>query len=250
MLHSPAMRISPVDLPSLREQLQELTARVCEVWETSVAADDAIGHPQLLRDALSQWVDMLDQLQHGGHRHGAGRAELDTLGEYGLQLLEDLAAQAASLQQKALAIEIEQLCLPFALWIARNGGELRNLRPIVNALAALVDPPERPQMMAQLCACCCELVDAASPNCQEPEDSDAYPPWRQLLLNRAIIATHSRQPELMTAAFDAVVEHLPHDAQRFFTERMEQLATSDYPAPVHELVRRYFLAHAQRSRLH
>ncbi len=237
-------------MPSLRERLSELADRVCEIWETSGLTDDAGDVPPLLRDALAQWVDRLDHLQLGVRKPGVGNIELDALGEQGLRLLTDLARQATRINQPALATEIEQLCLPFALWIGRNGGEIRDLAPVVRALKDLVDRPARPQVKAQLFACCCELVDAASPTCQEHRDGDAHQAWRLLLLNRAIVATHSQNPDLMTAAFDAVAEHLPHDAQQFFTERMEQMAATDYPAQVRDLVRHYFLVHTQRSQLH
>ena len=69
-------------------------------------------------------------------------------------------------------------------------------------------------------------------------------------INRAIVATRSHNPELMEPAFDAIVECLPQEAQRFFAEGMEQMAIIDYPTQVRDLVRRYYLAHTQRRLLH
>ena len=54
----------------------------------------------------------------------------------------------------------------------------------------------------------------------------------------------------MEAAFDAIVDHLPGEAHRFFTEGMEQMAVIDYPDTVRDVVRRYFLAHGIPQRLH
>jgi hypothetical protein len=245
------MRLPPADLPYLREQLLELAAQVRDAWDASDPPRAQIDSPTLLRDALSQLIDMLGHVQEARLAEEADPAEINTLGEYGLHLLDELAQLAAGLDQPTLATRIEQLCLPFALWIARQGGEIRSLGPVVNALAHYANAASHPQTMAALYTCCCELIEAASPACEEQASQGAQPhPWRLLLLNRAIVATRSHNPELMEAAFDAIVEHLPEEARRFFAEGMEQMAIIDYPDPVRDVVRRYFLAHGTARLLH
>jgi hypothetical protein len=54
----------------------------------------------------------------------------------------------------------------------------------------------------------------------------------------------------MTAAFDAIVEHMPDAAPAFFAESMERLAIIDYPEAVRETVTRYYLANAVQQHLH
>ena len=44
----------------------------------------------------------------------------------------------------------------------------------------------------------------------------------------------------MEPAFNAIVEPLPNDAERFFAEGMEQMAIIDYPEHVRTVVRRYY----------
>jgi len=244
------MRVPPVDLPYLREQFRDLAAQVREAWDASSHAAAEVDTPRQLRDALLQLVDMLAHIEAAGADTDAASAEINTLGEYGLHLLEELAPLAASLDQAALANRIEQQCLPFALWIARHGGEIRHLAPVVNALAHYANMASHPQTMGHLYTCCCELVEAASPACEEQPSRGAQHPWRLLLLNRAIVATRSHNPELMEAAFDAIVDHLPGEAHRFFAEGMEQMAVIDYPDTVRDVVRRYFLAHGIPQRLH
>ncbi len=244
------MRLPPVDLPYLREQIRELAAQLREVWEGPGPADDGTDDPALLSDAMAQLLGLLEQIDDGDAQTRISNAELNTLGEYGLHLLEDLAVLAGGLSQPALAAEIQQLCLPFALWVARQGGEIRNLSPIVNGLAHFANHASQPQAMAALYGYCCELVDAASPACEDHDKHEAHEPWRLLLINRAIIATRSHNPELMAPAFDAIAECLPGEAQRFFAEAMEQIAIIDYPPQVGDVVRRYYLAHTRRSMLH
>jgi hypothetical protein len=244
------MNLPPVDLPYLYERYRELAARVQEAWETSGPANDEINTPAMLRQAMSQLIEMLDHIHDETGADAPKPAEINALCEYGLHLLEELSQLAADLDQPVLEAEILHLSLPCALWFARQGGEIRNLAPVVSTLAFFANQSSDPQVMANLFTQCCELVEASSPACEDSATHDPQNPWRLLLLNRAIIATRSHNPELMEPAFDAIVECLPQDAVRFFTEGMEQMAIIDYPSPVREIVGRYFATYASSRRLH
>lgn len=250
MVNSRGMRIPPADLGYLRDQFTELADQISEHWEASALAESETDSPGTLRDAMAQLVDMLSPLDRGEHGGEPRRAEVNTLGEYGLHLIDELSGLARQANQPQLAADVECLSLPFALWIARNEGEIRNLAPIVNALAQFANRTTQPQAMGALYTYCCEVIEAASPACEDVFLSDGRHPWRLLLLNRAIVATRSLNPELMTAAFDAIVEQLPEEAQHFFAEGMEQMAVIDYPDHVRELMKRYYLANAAPRRLH
>lgn len=243
------MKVPPVDLFYLRERLHELASKLRDAWESAIVSPET-DPPALLSDALLQLIDMLGHVQKGGPGDQPNPTEINTLGEYGLSLLDELAQLAGQLDHPALATEIEGLSLPYALWIARHGGEIRHLTPVVNALAQFANQASRPAAMSDLYGQCCELVDATSPMLEESVTSDPRHPWRLLLLNRAIVATRSHNPELMESAFDAVVECLPQDACSFFAEGMDQMAIIDYPDHVRDIVRRYFMAHAVPKRLH
>lgn len=245
MLDSALMNDLPVDLGLLRERVRDLRAELGD--ETSPAGDAtrrAAGDPGLVCDALLQLFDLLEQT--GG---GADSGEMTALGEYGLQLLEELGATARGHAGATRGTTIEQLCLPFALWIARHGGELRDLAPVVNGLAFQANQQSRPDAMAALYVCCCELVDAVSPRQHEDIERPGHP-FRLLLLNRAIVATRSHNPDFIVTAFDAILEHVPEEGPAFFAEAMEQMAVIDYPEHVRQLVRRYFVAHAKPRQLH
>lgn len=244
------MRIPPVDLSYLREQFRDLAAQAREAWDASRPAGSGDDNPAQLGDALSQLIDVLGHIQDIEPDTASNPAEINTLGEYGLHLLDELSRLAASLDQTSLAGQIEQLCLPFALWIGRHGGEIRTLAPVVNAVAHYANQASHPQTMAVLYTYCCEIVEAASPVCEEQRGDDPRNPWRLLLLNRAIVATRSHNPDLMEPAFDAIVDQLPHEAHRFFSEGMEQMTIIDYPDHVRDVMQRYFLMHGAPKRLH
>ena len=250
VLNCPAMSMPPADLSYLRERVRELATLVHETWESSCRDPQDADDPRPTGDALLQLIDMLDHLQSDAHVPGISPAELNTLSEYGLQLLSELAGTASRLDHPTLAAEIEHLSFPYALWIARHGGEIRRLESVVNALAHFANQSSSPETMASLYCQCCELIDATSPAAEEGSAGNPRNPWRLLLLNRAIVATRSLNAEFMEPAFNAIVELLPNDAERFFAEGMEQMAVIDYPEHVRAVVRRYYLAHAVPRRLH
>ena len=250
MLNSDAMNLPPADLSYLRERFKELATLVREYCETTSLQSEDSEATVMLRDAMLQLVDMLDQIQENPEKTKATPNELTTLGEYGLHLIEDLGQLAVENEQADLYREIEHLSLPFALWIARHGGEIRNLAPVVNSIAHFANQNSQPHTMASLYTCCCEVIEAISPTCENPSSSDPNDPWRLLLLNRAIVATRSHNQELMEPAYDAIVESLPEDAERFFSEGMEQMTIIEYPNHVREIMKRYYLAHTRPKRLH
>lgn len=239
----------PADLSFLQERLADLEAQARDAWESSAEADPTES-PELLRDAMRQLLDHLARIDAQSDDAGKDVVELTALGEYGVHLLEQLAGIATACGQPGLARELEHLCLPLALWLTRRGAEIRRLEPIVNALAHHANQAQRPQAMVGLYTCFSEIAESLSPNCEDAASRDPNNPWRLLLLNRAIVATRSHNPELMVPAFDAIVEHLPADAAGFFAEGMEQITVIDYPDQVKEVIRRYFLTHARPKRLH
>ena len=243
------MRLPPADLPYLREQLAELRALLQERWETSPIAHESTDTPGLLGDAAFQLFDMLDMATRDNESLDVRATEITTLGEYGMHLLAELANLAVRLDVPKLQAQIDRLHLPLALWIARHGGEIRDLEPAVNALAQFANVASEPHTMSSLYTHCCELIEAASPACEE-KNAPGHVPWRLLLVNRAIVATRSHNPELMVAAFDAIVEQLPSEAGSFFAEGMEQMSLIDYPDHVRELVQRYYIDCARPRRLH
>ena len=241
------MRLPPADLSYVLDRFTELFEQIDSVSED----DDAhLDESVQLSDAMPRLIDLLVRLgdqQSAIDRHPG---ELTTYGDYGLHMLERLADAAQRAQRDDLCQEVELLCLSFALWIVRNGGELRQLRAVANALARLTNLAPQSPVTTELYGCCCELIEAASPTFENQGVAQPAEPWRQLLLHRATLATWSRNPELIEPAYEAIVEHLPAEAGHFFADGMEQIAVMNYPDGVSDLIRRYFLAHGKPRHLH
>jgi hypothetical protein len=168
-------------------------------------------------------------------------ADITALGDHGIDLLSQLAALAEGLNRPQLARDIEGLSFPLAVWLARADAEIITLYPVVNGAAALANRLKSPRELAQLYVLLCEIGSAVSPAVsQEPLRGESGRPWRVFLLNKAIVATRSHQPELMEQAFDALAEHLPEDAPEFFREGMEQMDALEYPPAVRGVMESWF----------
>ncbi len=253
------MKIPPVDIRYVAEVFSRAAQEVAEVYEDAGnPVEPSVSTPNLMTEAMLQLVDVL---QHRSDRDVQREAEpaegllsnadIHDLGDYGLNLLAEMSDMASQLKLVSQSSEIESLALPFGLWIARQGGELSTLEPVVNTLATLANSLEDPAKLEDLCNMANEIVDATSPALAHDLDtSNPFRPWRILLLNRAILATRSHRTRLMENAFDAINEHLPADAPGFFRDGMEQMELLDYPDHVREVVQRYFNLWSNRRALH
>ena len=234
------MDSTEVDIEALGATLASASERLCTAWdqlkgpvygvETEPREVAAALHQ--LFAVLSRWEDVEESLDV---------PDLERLTDYGLGLVQELAATAALLDMGRLGQEIELQAYPFAVWAARRGVPLRVLDPVVNAVALLANNASEPEDLERLFKGISEIAEAVDPGIRgDLEASGQGRPWRLLLLNRAIIATRTHQPEIMEAAFAAVVQYLPDDASRFFAEGMEQMELLDYPSHVRQVMQRYY----------
>lgn len=239
------MQIPPVDLGFLLDRSRELCGRVADAWEDQDRDGSGPGGPDAVAAGIEHLFAALEGLERASPeapQSRPGAAELRDLATYGVGLLTELAACARRAGMDDEASGAETLTVPFSVLMARQGAELSALEPVVNALATLANGLSDPADLAQLFGLMGEIVGAVSPAvAQDPGGSDPQRPWRVLLLNRAIVATRSHRPALMGVAFDAVVEHLPQDAARFFEEGMAQMDALDYPPHVRAVMERYYL---------
>ena len=204
----------------------------------------AAGDLALVCQAFDQLVDVMKRIEVDSHArgdtsmpHASDAGDITELGEYALKLLENLAAldnESAAREHSAwLAIEL-------AVWIARHGGQIDTLEPVVDGLASLANQLSEPHDLEALSAIVAEICNAVSPVIREDlERVNPGRPWRVLLLNRSIIATRSHNPDLMEEAFAILTQYLPEDAARFFTEGMQQMEALDYPAQVRKVMEKY-----------
>ena len=243
------MDISPFDLSELREVFEVLADVICENWEGSEEPS-----PLLIKKAVLQLFDVLNQNDTDKYQPTGAtlrQEEIDELGEYGLTLLQEMSAFATDLGLHEVAENMEDLSFPFAVWLVRKNSEIKNLEPVVNALTRKANQIEEPLHLKQLFQYTNEIIENLSPKIiQDLEKTNPMRPWRILIINRAIIATRTHDQEIMSNAFDALIENLPEDAARFFEEGLEQMHLIDYPEHVKELMQHYFLLHGTSRTIH
>jgi hypothetical protein len=230
-----------VDLAATAQSLQRDAATVVSAHAASGARAGSTPPPLV--------AESLDTLCRVLLRHEADAAagspplspdELSELCEQGLMLLGELAEAARTLGLGELHGRILAHALPLALWVARQGGELRMLEPVVDRLAALANQTQEATELRAIYAAAGEVMAASAAPIRQDLDKSPGRPWRVLLLNRAIVATRTHDPDLMEAAYEDLGRLLPEDAPRFFEEGMRQMDVVGYPQPVREVMKRYY----------
>jgi hypothetical protein len=243
------MKFDAISLMPLSEALRELSQPVCDVWEGNEEPS-----PDLVLKALLQLFSLLEKNSIDPSAHNTDRLnpdEVNELGEYGLTLLEEMTAFADDLGMNDIANSIEDLAFPFAIWLARNNVELKNIAPVVNALSRKIDVINENHMLKQLFSYTSEIIECLNPVItQDTEKTESTHPWRILVINRALLAARSHDLDLMKNAFDLLTEQLPDEAASFFEESVEQMHLAEYPEAVQELMQQYFLMHCTSHTLH
>lgn len=241
----------PLNSEALREQLGELLAELALAAQDDASVTDA---PTDILAAFGQLMEILLRLENE-YRSGTPetRRELadgaTDLGEFAFTLLAKT--------ERALSVTPERksqraaLDLGFAYWVARHGGGIRDLAPLVDAVALLANRTETPAALADLATVMLALIDTAAPAyVQDLDNTNPGRPWRLLHLNLGIVATRAGRPELMELAFARLVTHLPQDAAQFFHQGIQQLERIDYPESVRAVMQNYFQRWGGKPALH
>ncbi|UHD17190.1 hypothetical protein [Thiocapsa bogorovii] len=244
-----------VDLSDIADELKRLGDEIQRAYDDSEQTVEPA--PQV---SLSGFAQLLDAVRAGeaeprGESAQVSRpvtgAEPEALLEHGLGLLRELGDVARRLSLESQAQAVEVLAVPFACWMLRRGGELQHPEDVVNALAILANRLSRPEELAELYGLMGEIAEGiGADRVQGMDPTDPTDPWLVLLINRGIVATRSQQPALMEESFAAIGEQLPDHAPNFFREGMGQMEALNYPAPVREVMQRYFDKWCSGQRLH
>lgn len=247
--------LPPIDISHIAQRLDELGEELQRVSDESPEPVEPT--PQALLTGLERLLDVLHAADSGSRtdfarqiRQATG-SDPELILEHGLHLIVQLAELAQRLNLPKQSQALERLALPLSVWMLRRGCELPHPEPVVNALARLANGLRRPESLVELYGLMNEIMDAIGiERALELETDNPARPWRVLLINRAIVATRTRQPVLMEAAFQTIAEHLPEEAPDFFREGMGQMEALDYPPQAREVMQRYFEAWCSGQRLH
>lgn len=245
----------PLNSDTLQERLGELLAELAlpaATVDTAGAApmEDSVA----ILTAFGRLIDIMQQLEKDYRKATpehcdelAGNAT--ELGEFAFQLLGKTARALPATPEHLT--QYAALDVGFAYWVARHGGIVRDLVPLVDRMALLANRTQSPELLADLAVVMLALIDTAAP-LHMPDLDSANPgrPWRLLHLNLGIVATRSRRPDLMELAFARLVRHLPEDAAQFFHHGMQQVERIEYPESVRTVMQGYFTRWGGKPALH
>ena len=256
------LQIQP-DQDYFRQRLHQLLDALRQAQGAAAEPIQAADSPVLLEEALFQLLDIIARVESDARATDSDRrgkiharqvvrqADITELGEYSIGLLGELEhwLQRHQLEEQQTLLAEVQMAL--ALWVARHGGELLTLEPVVDALAQFANRTLDPEQLIDLFAYMGEIVEAVAPTIrQDLEKANPGRPWRVLNLNRAIVATRSHDQAAIEEAYDRLAELLPEEAPRFFAEGMQQMEALDYPPHVRSLVENYYHDWNRKHRLH
>lgn len=238
------------------EQLKDTFEQASEQLDLSLQArmqaQDDLGLQML--DAMRQTLDIMQRLD-ADRRHGKispmDDSDVGRVGNYGLELLDELSVLAGSRGLQQAMLELQRLTIPVALWLADNGGRVERLEPVVNAFAGYANDIRRPEQLLVLSRTIGRVIDAVADDIrQDLEATNPMRPWRILNLNWAIIATRSHDVEQMEQVFARMMQHIPADARGFFREGMQQMDIVGYPDRVRQVMAKYNQLVGNESSLH
>jgi len=239
------MDIPPADMGWFAETFDQAAERVLQAWD-----DADLGTPaneptaELLCGAMEQLIALLRANEPINSPTGSwapDSPDFSEMGDYGLNILEELALLSEDLGIDDERQTWDMLALSLGRWIIYQGGEISTLGGIVNGLAFLANHTEARDGLEALYNLMTEIINATSPIAQQPQDElHQTNPWHILLLNRGIVATRLLSPRLMDIAYSEIAQLIPEKAAGFFREGMEQLELINYPPQVRAIIEQYF----------
>jgi hypothetical protein len=224
----------------MHAQAEHALQHLVSAYQSSTSPDQ-IG-PDTLGKSLEQFFAILDSIEHPAQsRNEVDQEEMQDLADHGLGLMNELNDWAVKLNCDEAQRIFTGLCIPVALWCARQHMSLTQLEPIVNALSRLANSTQDSQLLGEISDAVDVIMNAVSPRIKQDLDkSNPGRPWRILNLNHGIVATRSHDPKRMEAVFEQLLYRLPEDAPEFFQDGIQQMDRIGYPPHVRAVMEKYY----------
>lgn len=209
-------------------------------------------HASKVQAMADQLVEMLDTARFDDQMSPCEKTHIQAprvthIGNLALDFADMLQALAQEADLHHAASPLAQLRIASACWVARHGGQIQQLEPVVDALAAEANETDHTAWLAELAECMTEIMRAVDPSIiGSASDSEQANPWRLLNINAGIVATRSHNPQLMETSFEQLVHRFPDDAGQFFVEGMAQVKALNFPSHVKAVMQRYYKRYSER----
>jgi hypothetical protein len=229
-----------MNVKEMHAQAEHALTQLVSAYHTAPESNQ-IG-PDTLGKSLEHFFAILDSIEHQTPSHDeVDQDELQHLADHGLGLMNELNDWAVNLECDEAQRIFTGLCIPVALWCARQHMALSQLDPVVNALSRLANSTQDTQLLGEISDAVDVIIDGIAPQIKQDLDkSNPGRPWRVLNLNHGIVATRSHDPKKMEAVFEQLLYRLPEDAGEFFHEGMQQMDRIGYPEHVKSVMEKYY----------
>jgi len=242
------MAISSAQSDFFNMQVQQMHAEaqyaLQALLECVTAGTDSMAGTQAhdsLGKSLERFFTILAAIESRDETQHFSSEEMRDLADHGLDLLDQLNGWAIKSDCDEAQKIFTGLCIPVALWCARQKISLSQLEPVVNALSKLANNTQDTRLLNEISDAVDVIIEAVAPVIKRDLDkSNPGRPWRVLNLNHGIVATRTHDPKRMEAVFEKLLYRLPDDAGEFFREGIEQMDRIGYPQHVRTVMQKYF----------
>lgn len=212
--------------------------RLIDENEATQKIQDEQSGPVALANALSEFFQITGSLED--HDQAIASDQLSELADYGLDLLDRLAAQVLHLDIHDQRDNLAVVFTSVAVWFARRGAQLDNLQAVSDNFALLVNAQQDAEQLAQLSQHMDQVLEAASERLKADEDrSDLYRPWRLMNLNAGVAAARSLNPEQMGAVFANMGRRVPYEMPGFMADGKRNMLNPNVPQEVQDVITQY-----------
>lgn len=219
------------------EQIPDLTLIQTQAEDNQLITPAELAHSLENYFSMVSWVceaQATDAEIEAG-LYGVDRHEF---ANYGLYMLSQLLTWSDLLELESSPPQLHQCVIVLAHWSSSYAAELEELPQLINSISYLANSHQQPEYLGTLAMLAAEIVKTVAPHMRIDKDESF---WRLLNFNYGIVATRSHDTQLIETVFDQLLLNIPASAEAFFSEGMEQMDVVGYPAPVRELMEKYFL---------
>ncbi len=234
----------------MRARLKAAAREIVAAFDLSSPPPGKQTTPAMLVDALDVFFEDCERIdrEYGPTSQVLGE-DIDGIADQIFECLHDLAGWADRFKLRNARVAVIDVSLEVAQWCMRHRGQLRQIGPVVAALA------NRANMAGNLDACIAlsdayeaVIANVAARLQADHTSTDPMRPWRQLLLNAAIVSTRSRDLHKMERAYRRMEAHLPSECAAFFQQAAHQVAGLGFSAEARTMVQARHAKWTSRSR--
>ena len=227
---------------TLKSNFIQASTIIEQAYGDQELSKDTDATPAQLIEAIKQFFVIYEKMgDKVGENSQFSKENISQIGEQTIHCLIELGELAEQVNLPKERALMEETAFSVAHWVIRHKGEIRSLDVIVNILAAKANRTNDKTILTSLFHVMNDVLEHASPEIKsDPDKSNPGRPWRMLNFNFAIVATRTKNRELMIKAFDILGLNMPEDCPQFFEEGLIQSEKTEYGPEIKAIMTDYF----------